>query len=670
MRTTSWALVLGWWACCTAGTALPAQQTQEHETTAIYVNLTGKLGTPELALCQRALRLAASEGYSHVVFRLDSAGGITEADRDVAALLDQVQASKVPTVALVRGAVFSGAAYLAIVCDQLVCMHGAQVGKIAPVTDDLDRLLQLGDDDAERKHLQALREELRGRLDRRKVKLTADAIKLCEGMIDPSLQLLRATVQTGGVESQHVYDQKELRALGTKTTVVQQTPVTRPVVLDAHELEDSRISRGTVQTLEQMTVDVLQLDRNALIELRPNWSEHMAGWLAMLQPVLLVMGFVLLVLEVKTPGVGLPGVLGTGLLALALFYGWLVGLADVTEILLFFLGLAAIGVEIFLLPGTIIFGAVGFLCLLVSLVLSQQSFVIPHSVTEQDILLANLWNLTLLFVLVLASASLLWKFLPRVPVLKSIFLPPPSPAANTGASLPAPDPRAALLGRTGRATTTLRPAGVLELDGERIDVVTSGEFVAAGTAVRVIAVQGMRVVVEAVAADPRASERGSAGLVLLIAVVGLLLLVAEVVLVSFGALLVLAGVALITAVFLAFQDSFGFGISVLVGEGLAAPVVLFFAFKALPHTRIGKAIMLAAPAPQQGSAAAADPELQALLDRVGVTTSALRPAGFARIDGRRVDVVTRGEMIPAERTVKVIEVTGNRVVVAAADPTP
>jgi len=51
------------------------------------------------------------------------------------------------------------------------------------------------------------------------------------------------------------------------------------------------------------------------------------------------------------------------------------------------------------------------------------------------------------------------------------------------------------------------------------------------------------------------------------------------------------------------------------------------------------------------------------LGRVGQTTSALRPAGIAEIDGERVDVVSDGEMIEAGTTIVVSRVDGNRIVV-------
>lgn len=61
----------------------------------------------------------------------------------------------------------------------------------------------------------------------------------------------------------------------------------------------------------------------------------------------------------------------------------------------------------------------------------------------------------------------------------------------------APPDQAYLVGQRGRALTLLRPAGAAEIDGRRVDVVTEGDFIPAGTDVVVIKVEGLRVVVEA-----------------------------------------------------------------------------------------------------------------------------------------------------------------------------
>jgi membrane-bound serine protease (ClpP class) len=181
----------------------------------------------------------------------------------------------------------------------------------------------------------------------------------------------------------------------------------------------------------------------------------------------------------------------------------------------------------------------------------------------------------------------------------------------------------------------------------------------------VLFVQGNRIVVAAdgAPAGQRAGERGSVGLVVLLCTVGLCLVVAEVLLVSFGVIAALAAVALLSAVFVAFQHSITFGVAMALFEVFASLGVGSLAFKLLPKTRFGKQLILEGPTTSP-AAAAADGSLVDLVQQTGVTVSPLRPAGFARIGGRKVDVVTRGEMLDADCPIVVLEVAGNRVVVA------
>lgn len=52
--------------------------------------------------------------------------------------------------------------------------------------------------------------------------------------------------------------------------------------------------------------------------------------------------------------------------------------------------------------------------------------------------------------------------------------------------------RARLLGRSGTALTPLRPTGVVDIDGERVEVLTEGAFIASGSRVRVVAMDRRR----------------------------------------------------------------------------------------------------------------------------------------------------------------------------------
>jgi membrane-bound serine protease (ClpP class) len=58
-----------------------------------------------------------------------------------------------------------------------------------------------------------------------------------------------------------------------------------------------------------------------------------------------------------------------------------------------------------------------------------------------------------------------------------------------------PKELAALAGQSGQSLSTLLPARVALIDGQRVDVVTDGEFIEPETKVEVVAVEGSRVVV-------------------------------------------------------------------------------------------------------------------------------------------------------------------------------
>ena len=122
----------------------------------------------------------------------------------------------------------------------------------------------------------------------------------------------------------------------------------------------------------------------------------------------------------------------------------------------------------------------------------------------------------------------------------------------------------------------------------------------------------------------------------------------------------LAGLALVGAIvtgFVAFPSAgpiIAVGIVVLTGVAVAAWIRIF------PRTRFGRKMTVSMDL--SGSKAPAT-DLQGLAGKQGEALSDLRPAGFARVDGRRVDVVTQGELIARGERVKVLRVEGARVVV-------
>ena len=142
---------------------------------------------------------------------------------------------------------------------------------------------------------------------------------------------------------------------------------------------------------------------------------------------------------------------------------------------------------------------------------------------------------------------------------------------------------------------------------------------------------------------------------------GLILVVAETLFPSFGVLTVLATAAIIGAVVMAFRESTDTGLWFLVITALAVPVCMIGGLKLFPHTHMGRRMTVSGLSFE--SSVATDARDLALVGRRGVVLSDCRPAGTARFDGRRVDVVSRGELLERGAPVQVAEVRGNRVVV-------
>jgi membrane-bound serine protease (ClpP class) len=145
-------------------------------------------------------------------------------------------------------------------------------------------------------------------------------------------------------------------------------------------------------------------------------------------------------------------------------------------------------------------------------------------------------------------------------------------------------------------------------------------------------------------------------------VLGLLLLAAELCFPTVGALGAMALVCILGGLGAAFAVSASTGMILLAATVVLVPAMIFLGLRLLPKTSMGKHIVAQGFTFDDG--AAIDRRDAGLLGREGVVEALLRPGGVARFEGRRVDVMSRGEPIESGARVRVIEVEGNRVVVA------
>ena len=134
-----------------------------------------------------------------------------------------------------------------------------------------------------------------------------------------------------------------------------------------------------------------------------------------------------------------------------------------------------------------------------------------------------------------------------------------------------------------------------------------------------------------------------------------------------GVLGLLGALALVAGVGLAFFVSPTTGLVASVVVVLLVGVVVYLWIRIFPRTRLGRTMTLQQDGADFRTDDAGSPEL---LGAEGVAQSELRPAGFALLNGRKVDVVAEGRLVPRGARVRVVKVEGRRVVVAPLGEAP
>jgi membrane-bound serine protease (ClpP class) len=223
---------------------------------------------------------------------------------------------------------------------------------------------------------------------------------------------------------------------------------------------------------------------------RQTWAETLVRFLTnpVVSSLLMTVGLLGLLVEIRTPGFAVPGTIG--LLSLGLFFWghWIVRLAGWEELLLVSIGVLLLALEVFVLPGVTVAGIAGGIALVAGL-----GMTLVGAGATVSVIISALGRVALSFLLAMAGAFALLRVLPRLPLGRRLVLATGMQADLGYVSAPESDRH--WLGRTGTALSPMRPAGIAEIDGARVDVVSDGGFIDAGAAIEVTRVDGNRIVV-------------------------------------------------------------------------------------------------------------------------------------------------------------------------------
>ena len=295
--------------------------------TVYRIPVTGVVENGLAPFVARSLREAESQGAVAAFLDIDTPGGRIDAAERIA---DAVRNARIPVYGFVNPRAYSAGALIAISTNGIYMRPGAVIGAATPVDGQGTK--------ASEKMVSAMRAEFRSMAEQRGLDP-----KLAEAMVDEN------------VEIPGVVKKGQLLTLSTGEAV------------------RLRFAKGLVADEARRCSRRLASPDAKVVTTEPNWAEGLVRFLTnpLVAPLLLSLGILGLVFEIKTGAFGLGGILS--LVSLGLFFGssLILGLAGWEEVLLLGLGAIALAVEIFILPGFGVAGVLGALAIVASMVLAM-----------------------------------------------------------------------------------------------------------------------------------------------------------------------------------------------------------------------------------------------------------------------------------------------------------
>lgn len=396
------------------------------------VPVEGEIDSALAVFIEQSLARAEREGADGVVFLIDTPGGRADA---MIRISDAIVQSGLPTLSVVQNA-YSAGSLIALSSEQVAMLTGSEIGAALPIV----AVPGLEPTPVEEKSLSAFKAKFRAVADAR-----GRPVELMEAMVDPAI---------------------EIEGL---------TGPDEPLTLSARQAVEEGIADFQVASLREalekagFAPEVKEVEVPATVAIARFLSR------STIAPILLGVGILGLLAELFVPGFGVPGIIGLVSLSLYFLGGILAGLAGSAEIILFVAGLVLIAVELLIAPGFGVPGILGLAAILGSVYLTFE---------EQALVVMGISLL-----LVVVGMTLFFIYLPRGRVVRPLVNQDMLLGAGVGEYRD-------LLGAVGQSLTDLRPAGLAQFGERRVDVVSQGQFIPKGTSVRIITIEGNRVVVE------------------------------------------------------------------------------------------------------------------------------------------------------------------------------
>lgn len=412
----------------------------------VYIgNIEGEIDLGLAPYVKRVVEEAGKNGASAIIFRINTFGGRVDAATQIK---DAILDSKVKTIAFIDKRAISAGALIALSCEKIVMAPGASMGATTVVD-------QSGQKQSE-KYQSYMRSEMRATAEKNNRRTDIAQAMVDERIVVPDLN----------------DDSTKLVTLTSDEAV--KFKMADTILTNFSNIESAFGYKGA----QDVTVS-------------PNWAEDFVSFLnnPIVSSILMIIGLVGIFMEIKMGVWGLPGTVAV--IALVLFFGssYILQLASVIDIVMFVVGVVLLLLEIFVIPGFGVAGVLGIILMISGLFLSLVS---DFQMRDFSFLSLAIVQLAAVFVGTGLFIYLLSKILPKTNVWNRLILQENIGGKSGYTAKPSLEN---LIGTEGVALTDLRPAGAAIINGNRIDVVTEGDYVSHDSQIVVKSIEGSKVVV-------------------------------------------------------------------------------------------------------------------------------------------------------------------------------
>ena len=413
------------------------------------------LGLPPFI--ERSIKMAEEDNAKAIIFDIDTFGGRLDAATQIK---DAILSAKIPTIAFINRRAISAGALISLSCEKIFMTSGGTIGAATAV--------DMSGKKGSEKVISYMREEMASTAESRNRN-----VDIAKGMVDEELFFTHLVINGDSIEVNDLEGRKEGKLITLTTELALKYNITD----------------GVQETLEELLI-FIELEDAEIKITDENWSEAFVRFLTnpVVASLLTTFGFLGILFELQSPGWGIPGSVGLVCLALSLGASYIARLATMTDMLIILAGLGLLMVEIIIIPGFGIAGIGGIALILWGL----YELLLPDIPVGAEFETMAIWGLTIGIIGGIIGLVLLFKLMTKTVFWQKLT----SPAVEkTEEGYSTSVGWENLVHAEGVSQTDLRPAGWVIIDGKRIFVVSEGDFIEKDSKVKVLSVDGNRVVV-------------------------------------------------------------------------------------------------------------------------------------------------------------------------------